>query len=106
MRSVPHLPFAHRLLKSLEAAQAAGGDCRGQQSAALYITHHEPYPYLDLRVDHHSQPLEQLGIILAESNQDYYQSFLQAMPKSKVLNGQYSRLSSDINGRRSISVEG
>ena len=77
-----HLPFAHRLLQSLKAAQSSGGDRRGQQSAAIYITHQEPYPYLDLRVDHHSNPLEQLSIILAESEKDYYQSLLQSMPKS------------------------
>lgn len=74
--------FSHRLLASLKAAQAAGGDRRGQQSASIYITDQEPYPYLDLRVDHHPDPLSQLSIILAESEKDYYQSLLQSMPKS------------------------
>lgn len=80
-----HLPFAQRLLLSVKAGQAAGGDRRGQQSASIFITHNERYPYLDLRVDHHPNPLEQLSIILDEAHQDYYQSFLQAMPQSDIL---------------------
>ena len=59
-------PLAERLLLSLEAAQAAGGDIRGQQSAAILIvpakSNQQPWNErsVDLRVDDHSQPLKEL----------------------------------------------
>jgi len=59
-------PLAERLLDSLDAAQAAGGDSRGQQSTALLVVGPEQgYAGLsdvlvDLRVDDHERPLEEL----------------------------------------------
>jgi uncharacterized Ntn-hydrolase superfamily protein len=59
-------PFAERLLDCLDAAQAAGGDSRGQQSAALLVVEKDGgYAKLsdvviDLRVDDHERPLEEL----------------------------------------------
>src|SRR5213076_1540918 len=59
-------PLTERLLECLAAAQAAGGDRRGQQSAALLVVEKEGgYAGLsdvvvDLRVDDHSQPIEEL----------------------------------------------
>ena len=52
--------FAERLLAALEAGEAAGGDKRGKQSAALLIYSTEEYPALDLRVDDHVEPLSEL----------------------------------------------
>ncbi len=52
--------LADRLLRVLEAGQAAGGDARGKQSAALHLVDRESYPYLDLRVDEHSDPIDEL----------------------------------------------
>jgi uncharacterized Ntn-hydrolase superfamily protein len=58
--------LAGRLLDCLDAAQAAGGDSRGQQSAALLVVGPEQgYAGLsdvlvDLRVDDHERPLEEL----------------------------------------------
>lgn len=58
--------FAHRLISALEAGQAAGGDSRGQQSAALYIVREGggygggSDRYIDLRVDDHPRPIEEL----------------------------------------------
>ncbi len=52
--------LAERLLRALEAGQAAGGDKRGKQSAALQVHHMEDYPWLDLRVDEHAQPVSEL----------------------------------------------
>ncbi len=49
-----------RLLVVLEAGQAAGGDKRGRQSAALKVYYKEEYPYLDLRVDEHRHPVAEL----------------------------------------------
>ncbi len=59
-------PLAERLIECLAAAQLAGGDSRGQQSASLLIV--EPdggYAKLsdvvvDLRVDDHERPIEEL----------------------------------------------
>ena len=58
--------LAERLLDCLDAAQAAGGDRRGQQSAALLVVEKDAgYAQLsdvvlDLRVDDHERPLEEL----------------------------------------------
>ncbi|HVD11751.1 MAG TPA: DUF1028 domain-containing protein [Gaiellaceae bacterium] len=58
--------LAERLLDCLDAAQAAGGDRRGQQSAALLVVERDAgYASLsdrvvDLRVDEHERPLEEL----------------------------------------------
>jgi len=59
-------PLVERLLDCLDAAQAAGGDSRGQQSAAILVVGPEQgYARLsdvvvDLRVDDHERPLEEL----------------------------------------------
>jgi uncharacterized Ntn-hydrolase superfamily protein len=58
--------LADRLLAALDAGQAAGGDIRGRQSAAIIITTGKPagQPWLDrtfdLRVDDHPEPLKEL----------------------------------------------
>ncbi|HEX3686384.1 MAG TPA: DUF1028 domain-containing protein [Gaiellaceae bacterium] len=59
-------PFAERLLDCLDAAQSAGGDRRGQQSAALLVVERDggyaglSDSIVDLRVDEHARPLEEL----------------------------------------------
>ncbi len=61
-----HLPLAQRLIDCLAAAQAAGGDRRGQQSASLLVVEKEGgYAGLsdilvDLRVDDHERPIQEL----------------------------------------------
>ena len=60
-------PLAERLLECVAAAQAAGGDRRGQQSAALLVVERDGgYAQLsdvlvDLRVDDHEQPVAELA---------------------------------------------
>jgi len=54
------LDLPERLLVTLEAGQAAGGDKRGRQSAALRVMHTEEYPYCELRVDEHPDPVAEL----------------------------------------------
>jgi uncharacterized Ntn-hydrolase superfamily protein len=62
--------LADRLLAALDAAQAAGGDIRGQQSAAMLIVEGErnekPWRGVvtDLRVEDHLQPLEEIRRLL------------------------------------------
>jgi uncharacterized Ntn-hydrolase superfamily protein len=64
-------PLAERLLDCLAAAQAAGGDSRGQQSAAILVVEKNGgYAGLsdvlvDLRVDDHEQPIEELARLYA-----------------------------------------
>jgi uncharacterized Ntn-hydrolase superfamily protein len=61
-----HLSLGERLLECLGAAQAAGGDRRGQQSASLLVVERDAgYASLsdvvvDLRVDDHQQPIVEL----------------------------------------------
>jgi len=57
--SRPTGDFAERLLAALDAAQAAGGDVRGQQAAAIVVSASEG-PDLRLHVEDHSQPLVEL----------------------------------------------
>ena len=54
------LPFAQRLIAAMRAGEAAGGDKRGKQSAALLIHEEEEWSSLDLRVDDHADPLAEL----------------------------------------------
>ncbi|QHO74994.1 pilus assembly protein [Bradyrhizobium sp. CCBAU 051011] len=54
------LPFAQRLITAMKAGEAAGGDKRGKQSAALLIHGEEEWSDLDLRVDDHTDPLAEL----------------------------------------------
>ena len=53
-------PLAERFLAALEAGEAAGGDKRGKQSAAIRIHRGEAWPALDIRVDDHADPLPEL----------------------------------------------
>jgi uncharacterized Ntn-hydrolase superfamily protein len=54
------LTLPERLIGVLEAGQAAGGDKRGRQSAALLVHDKEEYPYASLRVDDHPYPVAEL----------------------------------------------
>ncbi len=62
--------LADRMLAALEAAQAVGGDIRGQQSAALLVVPGTPSgrPWadriFDLRVEDHERPLQELRRLL------------------------------------------
>jgi uncharacterized Ntn-hydrolase superfamily protein len=52
--------LADRLISVLEAGQAAGGDRRGRQSAAVIVANRTILPFLDLRVDDHHDPVAEL----------------------------------------------
>ncbi|QED38596.1 DUF1028 domain-containing protein [Antarcticibacterium arcticum] len=64
------LPLAERVVKVLLAAEAAGGDIRGKQSAALIVVGPEKVANsweekkIDLRVDDHTEPLVELERLL------------------------------------------
>jgi uncharacterized Ntn-hydrolase superfamily protein len=72
--------LAERLVLALEAAQAAGGDKRGKQSAALLVYHTEDYPEVDLRVDEHRHPVAELRRIWSIF-QLQVRPFLTGMPR-------------------------
>ena len=64
-------PLAWRLMAALEAGEAAGGDKRGKQSAAILVVRDGFGPnalgdrFLDFRVDDHDTPIKELARILA-----------------------------------------
>jgi uncharacterized Ntn-hydrolase superfamily protein len=64
------LPLAERLLAALDAAEAEGGDIRGQQSAAMLVLTGQPMGrawedrVVDLRVEDHPEPLLELRRLL------------------------------------------
>ncbi len=72
------VPLPERMVEALRGGQAAGGDRRGQESAALLVAkpgggyggNHDRY--VDLRVDHHDQPIEELAHLL-ELHRFYFQ---------------------------------
>jgi uncharacterized Ntn-hydrolase superfamily protein len=73
------LVFAERLIAALEAGDAAGGDKRGKQAAALLIHGAEDYPLLSLRVDDHDNPLAELRR-LYDKSLERYQPFVACLP--------------------------
>jgi uncharacterized Ntn-hydrolase superfamily protein len=74
-----HLPFGERLIAALAAGEAAGGDKRGKQAAALLVCTTEQYPFLDLRVDDHADPLPELRRLYVKSL-ERYQPFMACLP--------------------------
>lgn len=54
------LPLARRLLAAMRAGEAAGGDKRGRQSAALLVHDADEFAMYDLRVDDHVDPLAEI----------------------------------------------
>jgi uncharacterized Ntn-hydrolase superfamily protein len=73
------MAFAERLLAALEAGERAGGDKRGKQAAALLVYTTEAYPFLDLRVDDHVEPLAELRR-LYDKSLERYQPFMAFLP--------------------------
>ncbi len=73
------LPFALRLVEALAAGEAAGGDKRGRQAAALLVHTTEDYPFLDLRVDDHADPIAELRR-LHEASLERFQAYLSCAP--------------------------
>ena len=74
------MPFAERLILAMEAGEAAGGDKRGKQAAALVVCTTEPYPALDLRVDDHADPIAELRR-LYDKSLERYQPFAACLPR-------------------------
>jgi uncharacterized Ntn-hydrolase superfamily protein len=73
------LPFAERLIAALTAGEAAGGDKRGKQAAALLVYTTEDYCALDVRVDDHPEPIAELQRLYCKSL-ERYQPFSACLP--------------------------
>jgi uncharacterized Ntn-hydrolase superfamily protein len=65
------LDFDDRLIRALEAGEAAGGDKRGRQSAALRVWTTEVFPAIDIRIDDHENPLMELRRLWRIAHQRY-----------------------------------
>lgn len=74
-----NLPFAERLIAAMKAGEAAGGDKRGKQGAALRIWTTEEYPAIDIRVDDHADPLAELERLHRKSL-ERFQPFIECLP--------------------------
>jgi uncharacterized Ntn-hydrolase superfamily protein len=81
----PSRDFDDRLITALEAGQAAGGDKRGKQSAAIRVWTSESYPAIDIRVDDHAEPLVELRRLWRVAHQRYVP--FQAAGPSRALPG-------------------
>jgi uncharacterized Ntn-hydrolase superfamily protein len=64
MTEASDLALPERMMAALDAGQAAGGDRRGKQSAAMLLTTTEDFPDINLRVDDHAEPLAELRRLL------------------------------------------
>jgi uncharacterized Ntn-hydrolase superfamily protein len=84
------LPLPRRLIAAMQAGEAAGGDKRGKQSAALVIYSEEAWPDLDLRVDDHTDPLAELER-LEKVSRERWVHFSRFMPSKRNPFGELDR---------------
>lgn len=97
------LPLARRLIAAMHAGEAAGGDKRGKQSAALLIHGDEEWSELNLRVDDHAEPLRELER-LEEVSRERWVHFRQFMPTRKNPAGITDRAAIDAGIEASIKA--
>lgn len=84
------LPFPRRLIAAMQAGEAAGGDKRGKQSAALIVHTAEEWPDLGIRVDDHAEPLQELAR-LERVSRERYVHFRKFLPSTENPHGVASR---------------
>ncbi|MBV8458077.1 MAG: DUF1028 domain-containing protein [Acetobacteraceae bacterium] len=84
-------PLAERLLTAMQAGEAAGGDKRGKQSAALKICSADPFPDLDIRADDHPDPLAELWRLYRVS-QERFAVFRRLLPGADSPCGVFDRV--------------
>lgn len=58
--ATPHLELDERLLRAIESGRDAGGQVGGQRAAGLVVYEREVFPFVDLRVDAHDEPIAEL----------------------------------------------
>jgi uncharacterized Ntn-hydrolase superfamily protein len=84
------LSLPRRLVAAMCAGEAAGGDRRGKQSAALVIYGEEAWPDLDLRVDDHPDPLAEVTRLERVSH-DVFVPIRRFLPRRRDRVGQIDR---------------
>ena len=84
------LDFADRLILALHAGDAAGGDKRGKQSAALLVYTTEEYPALSIRVDDHSEPIAELRRLYQVAHERFL-PFMRCAPTRARPSGTFDR---------------
>jgi uncharacterized Ntn-hydrolase superfamily protein len=99
----PDLPFAQRLIKAMRAGEAAGGDKRGKQSAALLIYGEEEWSDLDLRVDDHADTLAELER-LEQVSRERWVHFRQFLPSRRNPAGVTDRATIDATVEAAIAA--
>jgi uncharacterized Ntn-hydrolase superfamily protein len=97
-------PFARRLIAAMMAGEAAGGDKRGRQSAALLIVGTEAYPDLDLRVDDHADPLAELAR-LERVSRERFVHFRRFLPSRANPAGTFDRAAIEAGIAASLAAE-
>jgi len=75
-------PLGERLLAAMAAGDAAGGDKRGKQAAALRLHGDDDYARLDLRVDDHAEPIDELRRLYDKSF-ERFQPFIACLASSR-----------------------
>ena len=98
------LPLPRRLIAAMKAGEAAGGDKRGKQSAAMLIHDAEETSELDLRVDDHTDPLAELERLEVVSRERWVH-FRKFGPSRVNPYGLYDRAELDAAIMRSLTEE-
>jgi uncharacterized Ntn-hydrolase superfamily protein len=98
------LALPRRLIAALKAGEAAGGDKRGKQSAALVIYGEEEWPDLDLRVDDHADPLGELER-LEQVSRERWVHFAKYLPGRRNPSGELNRAVIDAGIAAALAAE-
>jgi len=104
LRERTDLALPRRLIAAMRAGEAAGGDKRGKQSAALVIYGDQDYSELDLRVDDHIEPLLELARLEAVSR-ERWTHFRAFVPTRENPAGIFDRAKIDAGIERSLAAE-
>ena len=98
------LPLPRRMIAALKAGEAAGGDKRGKQSAALVIYGEEEWADLDLRVDDHTDPLSELER-LEKVSRERWVHFSRFLPSAHNPSGELDRAVIDAGIAAALAAE-
>lgn len=104
LRERADLPLPRRLIAAMYAGEAAGGDKRGKQSAALVIYGDQDYSELDLRVDDHVEPLQELDRLERVSRERWIH-FRAFVPTRENPAGIFDRALIDAGIEKSLAAE-
>ena len=97
------LPLPRRMTAAMRAGEEVGGDKRGKQSAALVIHGDQEHFELDLRVDDHVEPLQELERLEAASRKRWTH-FRAFVPTRENPAGVFDRAEIDAGIARSLAA--